>query len=72
MVSEKYTMRGYKFKEFLRGNKERVKVLVIAVAGYSTWAMDFIEDPVLKGLTAAVVAGLVALLGDGIDYWLSE
>lgn len=72
MVSEKYTMKGYKFKEFLRGNKEGIKLLITAVAAYATYAVDLIQDPVLKASTVTVVAAVVKFGLDAFDYFLKE
>ncbi len=72
MASEKYTMRGYQFKEFLKGNKEGLKLVLMAGAGFTTWGLDLIQDPTLKGLCAALVAAVVKFGLDALDYWLKD
>lgn len=67
MVSEKYTMKGYSFKEWARLNKDNFKAVVVFLTGYS-----YLIGFDWKTFAVAGAAVLSKFVLDGIDYWLKE
>jgi len=57
------SLRGWNFREWLRGNKEAAKLVIAALFGF--WVP---ADPAVKGLAAA----LLKLVLDTIDYAVKE
>lgn len=65
-------MKGWSAKEWARGNKEGIKLLVTALAAYGAYAINLIQDPVIKAATVGLVAAVVKFGLDTFDYWLKE
>lgn len=61
--TERFSFKGWRFVEWLKGNKEAVKLVVAAAMGF--WVP---ADPQWKVLAAA----LTKFVLDSIDYWLKE
>lgn len=68
----KFSMIGYSFKEFLKGNKESAKLILMALAAFSTYGANLVKDPVLNGLVIALAAAITKFGLDAFDYWLKD
>lgn len=70
-MTEKYTMKGYSFKEWASRNTETFKLLAAAVIGLGTFFTASWPEP--WSAFAATTASLVSKLAlDAFDYWLKE
>ena len=59
----KFNFDGWNLKDWAKGTKESLKILVAAV-----FALAAFKNPAIQ----AVVGGLSKLVLDSIDYWLSK
>ena len=71
MESPRLSFKGYRFTEALYRNKDTVKLVLVAVTGYS-YLVGFDWMP----FTQSVAAGFIALAGklvmDAFDYYFSK
>lgn len=69
--SNKFSFAGWSFKTWAVKNKEALKILLSAFAGLAT---GFVADlsPLWATFAGTVVAAIVKLLTDTLDYWQSE
>jgi len=62
-TTEKFSMKGWKFLEFLKGRKKLLVAAIGAIVGYIAT-----QNPTIAGLTAVGADFLYAL----VDYYLKE
>jgi len=66
----KYNMKGWDWKKWLLGNKDKLKVFVGAGVALAVWYQT--ANPGAVGAALSAGAGLVAsAVTDVIDYWQS-
>jgi len=71
-MTQKYSFKGYKFKAFLMGNKEALKLVIAAILAFAAYGVNIVSNPTLNGLTSALVAAGTKFTLDAIDFWLKE
>ena len=71
-TSEPFSFKGYSFVTWLRRNKETLKNILMIISGISTYAItNYLPTWATLGL-AGLVAALVKLGVDAIDYYTTE
>lgn len=70
--SESLSFRGWKFKVWLKRNKETVKNLIVAGVGISVFFLPQVEDVALSAALASLSSIVAKLVTDSFDFWVSE
>lgn len=63
---------GWSWKEWARGNKESLKLTLVASAGFVLYGLEFIPDPKLKALVTGVAMAVGKLGLDSFHFWLGR
>lgn len=71
-ISKSGSMKGYKFKEWLKRNKETVKALIVAGVGVSVFFLPQIESPAVSAGAGSIAAIITKLVADSFDFWVSD
>lgn len=70
--SDKRSFKGYKFKIWLKKNKDTLKTLIVGAAGLGVFFLPQIPDSGLSAAAGLVTATITKLIVDGFDFWISE
>ena len=66
------SMSGYSVKVWAIKNKGDLKLILVAAVAVVTFFVAKIQPPELNVAISGVVAAVVKLIADGIDYYLSD
>ena len=69
--SKAKSLKGYKFKVWLKRNKKDLKFLVSTITGLSI-ALTINVKPLWAGFLGIVIGIISRMMLDGIDFWLSD
>jgi hypothetical protein len=70
-TSPRRTFKGYKFNVALARNKNEIKAIVAIIGGVN-FAVGFSWHDFFTSLAAGVLALVVKLIGDAVDYYCTD
>jgi hypothetical protein len=72
LKSESMSFKGYKFKIWLKKNKETIKMLASAAIGVGVFFLPQIESAAASAAAASAATLISKLAADTVDFWISE
>jgi hypothetical protein len=72
MISPSGSLKGYKFKVWLKKNKETIKMLVSGAVGIGVFFLPQLPDVATSAAAASVATGVTKLAADTVDFWISD
>ena len=71
-ISKAGSFKGYKFKIWLKKNKETLKMLASGAVGVGIFFLPQIPDPATSAAAAGMATAFTKLIVDAVDFKISD